>query len=64
MSKRLERCTICKKKTINQCKCKEFVCLNHRFPDQHNCSFNFKKEYKDKLIKELPKIIPLKITKI
>ena len=56
------KCAFCKKKVnlINvKCKCCEKIfCLEHKYPDSHNCEFENKliKENKEKLIKENPKI--------
>ncbi len=60
-----ESCHICKKK-LNliplQCKCGFFFCNNHYFFENHNCSYNYKKEYDSNLllncktIKSIPKI--------
>ena len=50
--KRQKRCkkTDCKKKlqlTDYPCKCGYIYCALHRLPEQHECSFNFKKERND-----------------
>jgi AN1-type zinc finger protein 5/6 len=58
------RCVVCKKKKVVQCKCNEYTCLAHRFSDQHSCSFDIKKEHKNKLTKQLPKVVGLKVEKI
>jgi len=50
--KRQKRCkkTGCRKKlqlTDYPCKCGYIFCPLHRLPEQHDCSFNFKKERND-----------------
>ena len=39
-------------------------CLSHLQPELHNCTYDFKKEGKEKLKEENPKIINKKIIKI
>jgi hypothetical protein len=61
------KCKICKKKIkpiIFYCKCKNMYCLSHLQPELHNCTYDFKKEGKEKLKEENPKIINKKIIKI
>ena len=52
------KCDICNKKVllIYTCKCNKNYCNKHHYPEDHNCTFNFKEEYKKKLI-ELNTII-------
>ena len=62
-----QRCHVCKKKIpIVQytCKCdsKLFFCAKHRL--NHNCSFDYKKFYQEKLKKENPLIIPDKLESV
>lgn len=62
------RCHVCNKQ-INQtmsikCKCNVLLCLSHRFPDSHECSFNFVQNNQDKLSKLLTRIEYEKINKI
>lgn len=64
-----QRCCICNKKLkltelTLQCKCDEFVCKKHRFPTQHDCSYDFAKENKTKLKKELIHVEHSKIIRI
>lgn len=54
------KCSVCKKK-INplyqvQCKCEKPLCLVHRYPDKHECSYDFLKDNKERLHKELVKV--------
>jgi hypothetical protein len=63
------KCYICKKNIslINfQCKCdltKNF-CTTHKNAEQHNCTFNYKKQQQEKIILENPVIQSAKIIKI
>jgi hypothetical protein len=58
-------CSICNKKVgllSFTCKCGDKIfCTQHRMPELHNCLFDFKKEHKERLIKENPIIISDKI---
>lgn len=62
------RCKVCCKKlslfTEFECRCKLKFCIKHRHSTQHNCTFDYKQEFKEKLTKENPKIEPKKIDKI
>ena len=60
------RCPICKKKShlSFKCKCGKELCIKHRYPEEHNCSFDKAKEQIEKLKKDNPKIIPSKLEKI
>ncbi|CAM9849749.1 unnamed protein product [Chrysoparadoxa australica] len=45
VQKNRKRCFTCNKKvgyTGLECKCKLVFCSNHRYPDQHGCTFDFK----------------------
>ena len=46
-----QKCAICKKKhfIINICRCGKIVCLKHRYPDTHNCTFDFKNDEETKI---------------
>lgn len=62
-------CNHCKTKKVGiisfTCKCEyKILCVNCRLPFDHNCSFDHKKEWKDKLEKELPLIVAAKLNKI
>lgn len=63
-------CVVCNRKLKTliaetlKCKCNEYVCSKHRLPDEHNCSYNHKQEYKDKLAIQLKKTDQNKIEKI
>lgn len=57
------RCAKCLKKShmLIKCSCELQFCLSCRFPDQHECSYDFKKERDEKLRKENPPISAEKI---
>ncbi|KAI5170553.1 hypothetical protein NEFER03_0012 [Nematocida sp. LUAm3] len=38
------------------CRCKEIFCAKHRYSEDHNCSYDYKKENMLRLEKENPKI--------
>lgn len=65
-----KRCIVCNKKIrstlcdVMKCKCDSYVCAKHRFPDQHNCTYDFKTENKSKLRKEMPLVECEKVIKI
>ena len=61
------KCTLCKKKIgliIFECKCKNNYCMNHRFRENHNCSYDYTQEEQEEFIKNNPKLIPNKINLI
>jgi hypothetical protein len=62
------KCFFCKKKikTIMpwKCRCEKFYCRLHIDADIHNCSFDYKEFYKQKLIKENPEVISEKVIKL
>lgn len=61
----MSKCCMCRKKLLTtKCKCGKYVCLKHRFPDLHQCAFDYKTCRQKRLQKEMPKIIPDKIQKI
>mmetsp|Transcript_19152 Transcript_19152/g.28251 ORF Transcript_19152/g.28251 Transcript_19152/m.28251 type:complete len:166 (-) Transcript_19152:162-659(-) len=40
-----KKCPVCNKKvslTSIECKCKQSFCSNHRYPEQHNCTFDYR----------------------
>jgi len=37
--------------TSIQCKCEKKFCNEHRYPETHNCSFDFKADGKKELLK-------------
>ena len=33
------------------CRCEKYFCSQHRFSDDHKCSYNFKEDHKKELLK-------------
>lgn len=62
------KCSVCNKKVKSvftiKCKCDRVLCLTHRYPDKHDCEFNFVQDNKQKLNKELIKVEHKKIEMI
>ncbi len=60
------RCNNCSKKDffIEKCKCDKKFCLNCLPYYNHNCSFEWKKENKDLLEKNNPKVLFVKVDTI
>lgn len=60
------KCDQCGKKVllINTCKCNKNFCMKHHYPEDHDCTFNFKEEQKKKLIEMNPIIKKDKIKNI
>lgn len=57
----------CNKKVLSKlikCKCDKTFCKKHRYYDTHECTHDFKNEYKNKLTDENKKCAPEKLTKI
>lgn len=60
------KCIICKRNIGLlgfKCKCKNVYCVNHKYPEQHQCSFDFKETQKKRLEKELVQVLPEKVVK-
>ena len=59
----MEKCVLCKKKTIYlfQCKCTGIFCQKHKQPEDHECKFDFLTDYRKKLEKENIQVISPKI---
>ena len=54
------RCVMCRKKLGfygYQCRCDLFFCSEHIIANVHECAFDYQKEYKRRLKKEMPKIV-------
>jgi len=47
-----------------KCVCNKSFCAEHRMPENHNCSYDFKKSGKKMLINKLPKVDCEKVIKI
>ncbi|KII73403.1 Zinc finger A20 and AN1 domain-containing stress-associated protein 9 [Thelohanellus kitauei] len=58
-------CHDCGKKILTsiKCKCDHYYCFTHRLPENHHCTFDFKKSGREKLDKENPVIVSEKIRK-
>ncbi|GMF29661.1 unnamed protein product [Phytophthora lilii] len=57
VQKNKKRCWECKKKvglTAIECRCGYVFCSNHRYADQHNCSFDFKAADRAELARRNP----------
>ena len=46
------------------CKCELTVCFDCRYPELHDCKFDYQKEAKEKLTKDNPIVISEKLVKI
>jgi hypothetical protein len=59
-------CQQCKRKALLKvtCKCDLVVCFDCRYPELHNCKFNYQKEAKDQLTKNNPIVVSEKLDKI
>ena len=53
------KCAFCKKKALIliSCRCKKDFCAKHKDPEIHNCKFDYKKQGREKLKKENPKVV-------
>lgn len=61
------RCGVCRKKitmTYIQCKCNGYYCGNHRYANDHDCQYDYKKQYKIYIKKNNPVIKKEKVVKI
>lgn len=59
-------CAKCKRKSYlnSKCKCEKTYCLTCRQPEVHECSFDYRAEFQEKLKKENPVITSEKVVKI
>eukprot|EP00736_Rhodelphis_marinus_P007477 Rmarinus@m.7583 len=67
VQKNKSRCFECRKKiglTGFQCKCGFFYCSHHRYKEDHDCSFDWKADGRDKLAKTTTKCVADKVQKI
>lgn len=59
----MTKCFICKKKInnilvdIHTCKCENIYCGNHLDANNHNCSFDYRKNYKNIIKDKLPLVV-------
>ena len=62
-----KRCPNCRKKlglTAFTCRCGFRFCPHHRYPENHNCPYDYKKQSLDILQKNLPSCVGNKIEKL
>lgn len=61
-----KRCKNCRKKALFlfECKCKMKLCISCNNVESHKCTFDYKKEHMDKLLKENPTINFKKVDKV
>jgi len=59
-------CAFCKKKILMtfMCKCNSVYCIQHRYPEVHNCTFDYLKHNQDHLRNNMQVVNGVKITKI
>lgn len=59
----MAKCIICKKKInktmvdIHTCKCENIYCSNHIDANNHNCSFDYRNNYKNIIKDKLPLVV-------
>ena len=60
------KCDKCHKKShiIIKCRCGESHCLSHKYPDIHNCTFDYIQAFRERIAKNNPKIEAEKIQRI
>ena len=46
------------------CRCKSFYCSQHRFAENHKCTFDYKAVGKDILTKQMPTVIGSKLERV
>ncbi|KAJ8754068.1 hypothetical protein K2173_001966 [Erythroxylum novogranatense] len=62
-----KRCFTCKKRvglTGFKCKCGTTFCGVHRYPENHDCNFDFKKVGREEIAKANPLVVAEKLEKI
>lgn len=65
--RKVARCVTCKKKVGIygfSCKCNGYYCTEHRYPEVHECTFDYKNEGRNKLTRENPTVVAAKINKL
>ncbi|KAH9282761.1 Zinc finger A20 and AN1 domain-containing stress-associated protein 9 [Echinococcus granulosus] len=63
----VNRCQKCKKRvglTGFQCRCEGLFCALHRYSDQHDCTFDYRKQGQDQIARDNPEVRCPKIRKI
>ncbi|KAM7538307.1 hypothetical protein Aperf_G00000075243 [Anoplocephala perfoliata] len=67
LNRTVNRCLVCKKRvglTGFQCRCEGLFCSLHRYADQHNCTFDYRKQGQDQIARDNPEVRCPKIRKI
>ena len=67
VQKNKKKCWTCRKKIGLlgfKCKCEYVFCKKHRIPEEHSCSFDFRKQQREKLTKQNPRLHGNKMQKI
>ncbi|KAL6978483.1 switch-activating protein Sap1 [Sarracenia purpurea var. burkii] len=65
--KEVNRCAGCRRKvglTRFQCRCRKLFCLEHRYSDRHDCSFDYKAAGREAIAHKNPVVRPAKILKV
>jgi hypothetical protein len=60
------KCAKCNKKLLIEypCKCKKVFCITHLYSDVHACTYDHKKDEKDRIQTQLEKIVAPKLESI
>ncbi|KDO29970.1 hypothetical protein SPRG_05160 [Saprolegnia parasitica CBS 223.65] len=61
------KCWSCKAKiglSAITCRCGYTFCTRHRYAEEHNCTFDFRRQAKRKLEEENPLVVPMKVARI
>ncbi|KAG6423243.1 hypothetical protein SASPL_113632 [Salvia splendens] len=67
MKREVNRCSGCRKKvglTGFRCRCGDLLCPDHRYPDRHDCSYDYKSAGREAIARENPVVKAAKIVKI
>ena len=59
----MDKCEVCRRKThfIVTCRCGKVTCIQHRDPEDHACSFDYKEKAKIEIANNNPKINSQKV---
>eukprot|EP00792_Barthelona_sp_PAP020_P007669 TRINITY_DN3158_c0_g2_i1.p1 TRINITY_DN3158_c0_g2~~TRINITY_DN3158_c0_g2_i1.p1 ORF type:complete len:132 (+),score=28.45 TRINITY_DN3158_c0_g2_i1:43-438(+) len=63
----LSRCAVCNKKVGYfgfKCHCERAFCSIHRYPDEHDCTFDFQADNKEKLVIQNPRVVTNRLNKL
>lgn len=64
--KNIDICKVCNRKlglTPCVCKCGDHFCAKHRYSNEHNCPFDYKKMQRDLLTNSIQRVVSDKITR-